>query len=60
MTDRKQALQDLRDKVAFQGTNEQLVNALHHMATKRPITLQEKGICLAAADFILIAKEETP
>jgi hypothetical protein len=33
----------------FSGTNQQLINALNHMATERPITHAEKCIVAEAA-----------
>lgn len=42
----------------FYGTDEQLINALNHMADKRPITKQEKAICAEAARRI--ASKDAP
>lgn len=39
-------------EATFSGTNAQLVNALNHMATERPLTLQERAIVAAAAKRI--------
>lgn len=50
--------------MTFNGTNEQLSNALNHMAENRPITKAEKAIAAEAAQYIkdtsakLIAAEE--
>lgn len=50
--------------MTFTGTDEQLSNALNHMAEKRPITKAEKAIVAEAAQYIkdtsaaLLAAEE--
>ena len=43
----------------FIGTDAQLINALDHMATKRPITQTERAICAEAAARLRIATESS-
>lgn len=45
--------------MTFHGTDEQLINALRHMAHKRPITRAEKAIVSEAA-FRLLAYTAAP